>query len=171
MSDFPDEELPKRLDAAEAELATAEHRWYARATLLAALATGVTLLLPWTLSRRLGLSVWQLGLETQPTLALTWLAGLATSAIPLILKPSYKTQATTAITAIIAVIYLAAAWQATTLESQSDTWPGPGPAFATITSLTWLLTTATQLLAHRNHSPTPTPITLTQTITHLRTTR
>ena len=172
MSDFPDEELPKRLDAAEAELTTAERRWYARATLLAALATGVTLLLPWTFSRRLGLSVWQLGIETQPSLALTWLAGLVTSAIPLILKPSYKTQAATAVTAVIAVISLAGAWQATTLESQSDSWPGPGPAFATISALTWLLTTAAQLLAHHNHPPAaPTATALTQTITHLRTTR
>ena len=85
MSEFPDEEIPRRLDAVEAALATGEHRWYARATLLAALATGVTLLLPWTFSRRLGLSVWQLGIEVQPTLALTWLAGLLTSVVALVL--------------------------------------------------------------------------------------
>lgn len=57
----PDEELTRRLDLAEQNLATRQHRWFARATLLAALATGITLLLPWTFSRRLGESVWQLG--------------------------------------------------------------------------------------------------------------
>ena len=171
MSDFPDEVLPERLDAADAELATAEHRWFARATLLAALAAGITLLLPWTFSRRLGLSVWQLGVETEPTLALTWLAGLVTSLIPLLLKPGYKTQAATAITAVVAVIYLAGAWQAVTVESQSDTWPGPGPAFAIITAITWLLTTAAGLITHHTHSRTPTPTDLAQTIVRLRTTR
>ena len=97
MSAFPDEEVPRRLDAAETELATGEHRWFARTTLLAALATGVTLLLPWSFSRRLGLSVWQLGFETQPTLALTWLAGLITSVVALALKPGHKAQAAAAV--------------------------------------------------------------------------
>ena len=64
----PEEELARRLEVAERELGVRQHRWFARATLLAALATGITLLLPWTFSRRLGQSVWQLGIETQPSL-------------------------------------------------------------------------------------------------------
>src|SRR5690242_16114695 len=106
MSALPDEELPHRLAAAEHALAVHEHRWFARAGLLAALATGLTLLLPWTYSRRLGLSVWQLGIETQPQLALTWLVGLATTATLLILKPGHKAQATAGITAVITLLLL-----------------------------------------------------------------
>ena len=76
---------PTRADAGRGRPGHQQHRWFARATLLAALATGITLLLPWTFSRRLGLSVWQLGMEVQPTLALTWLAGLITSIVALAL--------------------------------------------------------------------------------------
>ncbi len=171
MSAFPDEEVPRRLDAAETELATGEHRWFARATLLAALATGVTLLLPWSFSRRLGLSVWQLGFETQPTLALTWLAGLITSVVALALKPGHKAQAAAAVTGIIAVVYLAGAWQASRLEAVADTWPGPGPAFAITTSLIWLLTTAAQLVANHKSPATHDPASLSRAVTDLRRTR
>jgi hypothetical protein len=171
MSEFPDEEVPRRLDAVEAALATGEHRWYARATLLAALATGVTLLLPWTFSRRLGLSVWQLGIEVQPTLALTWLAGLLTSVVALVLKPGHKARAAAAITGIIAVAYLAGAWQASRLEAVADTWPGPGPAFAITTSLSWLLTAAAQLVARHDSPATHDPAALARAVSELRRTR
>jgi hypothetical protein len=171
MTDFPDEELPRRLDAAEAELDRSEHRWFARVTLLAGLATGVTLLLPWTYSRRYGLSIWQLGLETQPTVALTCVAGLITSAVALILKPGLRAQAATGVTAVIAIVCLAAAWQATTLDTLTDTWPGPGPSFALTTSILWLLAAATQLLAQHNNPPSPDETDIAQAITHLRQTR
>ncbi|MFI5730159.1 hypothetical protein ACIA49_08580 [Kribbella sp. NPDC051587] len=167
MSALPDEELPARLAKAEQALAVAEHRWLARAGLLAALATGLTLLLPWTYSRRLGLSVWQLGIETQPQLALTWLVGLATTVAVLVLKPGHKAQAVAGVTAVITLLFLAGAYQAGQLEALGDTWPGPGPAIALATATCWLLTTAAHLLAHRNNHP-PDPDIITQTIAHLR---
>jgi hypothetical protein len=157
MTAHPDEELPVRLAAAEHMLAVNEHRWFARAGLLAALATGVTLLLPWTYSRRLGQSVWQLGLETQPQLAITWLVGLATTATLLFLKPGPKAQAVAGITAVIAVLFLTGAYQAGQLEALGDTWPGPGPAVALATTACWLLTTAAHLVAHNNNPPPPGP--------------
>jgi hypothetical protein len=167
----PDEELPRKLDAIEQELATNQHRWFARATLLAALATGITLLLPWTFSRRLGLSVWQLGIEDQPSLALTWLAGMITSIVALALRPGPKAQAAAAITGVIAVIFTAGAWQANSLSALSDTWSGPGPAFAIVTSLTWLLTATAHLLTTQTHPTAPTPEALQTTTTHLRQSR
>ncbi|MEI8407550.1 MULTISPECIES: hypothetical protein [unclassified Kribbella] len=171
MTDFPDEELPRRLDAAETELARSEHRWFARATLLAALATGVTLLLPWTYTRRYGLSVWQLGLEIEPALALTCLAGLITSTLALILKPGTRAQAAAGITAIISIVCLATAWQATNLDSLTDTWPGPGPAFTIATSFLWLLATTAQLVAQSHHRAGPDQPEIARAITRLRRTR
>jgi hypothetical protein len=171
MTDFPDEELPRRLDAAEAELARSEHRWFARVTLLTALATCVTLVLPWTYSRRYGLSIWQLGFETQPALAFTCLAGLITSAVAVILKPGLRASAVTGITAVIAIVCLATAWQATSLDTLTDTWPGPGPAFTLATSLLWLLAATAQLVAQHNKSSAPDPADISQAIDHLRRTR
>jgi len=169
MTELPDEELPDRLDAAEAELATAEHRWFGRATLLAALATGVTLLLPWAYSRRLGLSVWQLGIETQPTLAFTWLAGLVTTVVGLLLKPGHKSQAAAAVTAVITLLFLTATWRVNNPAAPTDTWPAPGPALAIATSLIWLITTLPHLFNVRAQPPTPS--TVHETITRLRRTR
>lgn len=172
MTDFPDEELPRRLDAAEAELARSEHRWFARATLLAALATGFTLLLPWTYTRRYGLSVWQLGLETQPTLAFSCLAGILTSIVALALKPGAGAQAAAGVTAIIAIVCLAVAWQATTVDTLTDSWAGPGPAFAVATSVLWLLATTAQLVAqHNNQTPGDDPADLSRAVARLRRTR
>ena len=85
--DLPDEALPHLVDQAERRLSIGQHRWFALATLLATLPAGVALLLPWTFSRRLGQSVWQLGIETQPTLALAWLAGLLAAVLALALRP------------------------------------------------------------------------------------
>ncbi len=155
MSEFPDEELPIRLAAAERQLAITEHRWFARTGLLAALATGLTLLLPWTYSRRLGLSVWQLGIETQPQLAVTWLVGLAATLALLILKPGHRAQAAAGTVAVITLLLLAGAYQAGQLEALGDTWAGPGPAIAVVTSTCWLLTSAAHLLSHRPHHPDP----------------
>ncbi len=172
MTDFPDEELPRRLDDAEAELARSEHRWFARATLLAALATGVTLLLPWTYTRRYGLSVWQLGLEIQPTLALACLAGVISSKVALALKPGAGAQAATGVTAIIATACLAVAWQATTVDTLTDTWPGPGPAFTIATSILWLLATAVQLVAQNNNqAASDDPADISRAVAQLRRTR
>ena len=169
MSDLlPDEELPRRLDAAELDLATSQHRWFAIATLLAALASGITLLLPWTFSRRLGLSVWELGIEAQPSLVFLWLAGLITSSLALILRVGPKAQAVTSITAVVALIYSAGGWQANTQESLSDTWPGPGPAFAIVLGLSWLLAATAQLIADRPQPSSPTPEALQSAIARLR---
>jgi Co/Zn/Cd efflux system component len=156
---------------AEQTLATRHHRWFARATVLAALASGVTLLLPWTFSRRLGESVWQLGLETQPSLLLTWLAGLITSIVALTLRPGPVAQTCTAITGVIALIYIAGGWQANTLDALSDSWPGPGPAFAIVTGLCWLLCVSAQLVADRPHPSNPTDEALRTATTRLRHTR
>jgi hypothetical protein len=172
MTDFPDEELPRRLDAAEAELARSEHRWFARATLLAALATGVAVLLPWTYTRRYGLSVWQLGPETQPTLAFTCLAGIITSAVALALKPGARAQVATGVTAVIAIVCLAIAWQATTVDALADTWPGPGPAFTIAASVLWLLAASIQLVAQNNNQVAPDdPADISRAVTRLRRTR
>jgi hypothetical protein len=156
---------------AEQTLATRHHRWFARATVLAALASGVTLLLPWTFSRRLGESVWQLGLETQPSLLLTWLAGLITSIVALTLRPGPVAQTCTAITGVIALIYIAGGWQANTLDALSDSWPGPGPAFAIVAGLCWLLCVSAQLVADRPHPSHPTDEALRTATTRLRHTR
>jgi hypothetical protein len=165
----PDEELPLKLDAIERSLATNQHRWTGRATLLAALATGITLLLPWAFSRRLGLSVWQLGFETQPALALTWSAGLVTSVAGLALGPGLRAQAAAGVTGVIATLYVAIAWQADTIASLSNTWPGPGPAVAIVTGLAWVLAAATQLLATARASATPpTPVDLSAAVARLR---
>ncbi|WP_157979874.1 hypothetical protein [Kribbella monticola] len=128
----------------------------------------MTLLLPWTYSRRLGESVWQLGFEVQPSLLLAWLAGLIASAIALSLRPGPAAQAATAITGVIALIFVAGSWQATTLDALSDVWPGPGPAVAIATGLTWILSVSAQLIADRPHPTTPTTESLQTTITHLR---
>jgi MFS superfamily sulfate permease-like transporter len=138
---------------------------------LAALATGMTLLLPWTFSRRLGQSVWQLGIETQPSLLLTWLAGLITSILALLLRPGQAAQACTAITGVIALVFIAGSWQANALDALSDAWPGPGPAFAVVTGLSWLLCLSAQLIADRPHPTTPAPEALQTAITRLRRTR
>ena len=167
----PDEELTRRLDQAEQTLATKQHRWFARATLLAALATGITLLLPWTFSRRLGESVWQLGFETQPSLLLTWLAGLITSIVALAVRPGHVAQACTAIAGVIALVYVAGGWQANALDALSDSWPGPGPAFAIVTGLSWLLCVSAQLVADRPHPSHPTEDSLQTATTRLRRTR
>jgi hypothetical protein len=124
--------------------------------LLAAIATGLTLLLPWSFSRRLGLSVWQLGIETQPTLTLTWAAGLLATILTLALPAGPKSQATTAVTGVITLIYLATCWQARDLSPLTDTWPGPGPTLALTTAIIWLLTAAAHLLATHLHHPPPT---------------
>jgi hypothetical protein len=171
MTDFPDEELPRRLDAAEADLARSEHRWFARAILLAALATGFTLLLPWTYTRRYGLSVWQLGLETQPTLAFTCLAGVITSIVALTLKPGVGAQAAAGVTAIIAIACLATGWQTASLEPLTDTWSGPGPAITVATALVWLLATTAQLVAQHNNQAGPDEADISRAITRLRRTR
>ncbi|QNE19289.1 hypothetical protein F1D05_16920 [Kribbella qitaiheensis] len=167
----PDEELARRLDLAEQALGTRQHRWFARATLLAALATGITLLLPWTFSRRLGESVWQLGVEVQPSLLLTWLAGLIASILALTLRPGHAAQACTAITGVIALIHVAGSWQATAQDSLSDTWPGPGPAFAIVAGLSWILCVSAQLIADHPHPSTPTDESLQTAISRLRHTR
>jgi hypothetical protein len=164
----PDEELPLKLAGLERELAVRQHRWFALAMLLAALATGVTLLLPWTYSRRLGLSVWQLGIETQPALALTWATGLIATVLTLALPAGLKSQAASAVTGVIAVIFVAGCWQARDLSPLSDTWPGPGPTFALIISLSWLLTTAAHLLATRTNATPPTDEALAAAQTRLR---
>ncbi|MFI5711349.1 hypothetical protein [Kribbella sp. NPDC051620] len=162
----PDEQLPPKLDALERELAVQQHRWFALAMLLAAIATGITLLLPWTFSRRLGLSVWQLGIETQPALALTWAAGLLATILTLALPPGPKSQATAAITAVITLLYLTGCWQARDLPL-ADTWPGPGPTLALTTAIIWLLTTSAHLLAPHLHSPPITTDALTTAHTRL----
>jgi len=188
MSDLlPDEEVPRRLDGAEYALACAQHRWFGRVTLLTSLAAGITLLLPWTFSRRLGLSVWQLGLETQPSVALTWLAGLVTSILALALPPRHRpastadeptgttaniySQAAAAFTAVIAVLFIGGAWQARDLGSLSDTWAGPGPALAAITGFTWILAAGAQLIASRSHHNRPTTEALQEAVTRLRNAR
>lgn len=183
MSDLlPDEELPRQLDVAEQALAISQHRWFGRVTLLTSLAAGLTLLLPWTFSRRLGLSVWQLGLETQPSVALTWLAGLVTSILALALPPrrrptkpafsaSIYSQTAAAATALIAMLFIAGAWQARDLGSFSDSWPGPGPALAAITGFTWLLAAAAQLVASRARQTRPTDEALQEAVTRLRNAR
>lgn len=165
----PDEELPRKLDAIEQTLATNQHKWFARATLLAVLATGITLLLPWTFSRRLGLSVWQLGIETQPSLAVTWLVGLLAAIAALVLNGS-KAQVASSVTGIIAILFIAGAWQANSLAALTDTWPGPGPAVATVTGIAWLLAATTHLLATTRSHPTtpPTPEALEAATAHLR---
>jgi hypothetical protein len=167
----PEEEVERRLELAERELGVRQHRWFARVTLLAALATGITLLLPWTFSRRLGESVWQLGFETQPSLLLTWLAGLITSIVALTVRPGHVAQACTAITGVIALIYVAGGWQANALDALSDSWPGPGPAFAIVTGLSWLLCVSAQLVADRPHPSHPTEESLQTATNRLRRTR
>ncbi|TDD30795.1 hypothetical protein E1218_00325 [Kribbella turkmenica] len=171
MTDFPDEVLPRRLDAAEAELARSEHRWFARITLLTALATGFTLLLPWTYTRRYGLSVWQLGVETHPALAFTWLAGIVTTVATLALEPVARARVTAGVTAVIAGSCLAVAWQATNLDPVEDTWPGPGPSFAIATSVLWLLAAVAQLVAQNNNPAAPDEAAVVRAIARLRRTR
>lgn len=171
MTDFPDEALPRRLDAAEAALARSEHRWFARATLLAALATGLTLLLPWTYSRRYGLSVWQLGIETQPALAFTCLGGIVTTVVALLLKPGGGAQAAAGVTAIIAIACLAIAWQATNVATLTDTWTGPGPSFTIATAVLWLLAAVVQLVAQHNNPAGPDQADIARVVARLRRTR
>lgn len=164
----PDEQLPLKLDALERELGVRQHRWFALAMVLAAGATGVTLLLPWTYSRRLGLSVWQLGIETQPALALTWAAGLIATIATLALPVGPKSQAAAAITGVIAIVYLAGCWEARDLAPLTDIWPGPGPTLALTTALIWLLTTSAHLLATRLHHSLPSDEALSTAQSRLR---
>jgi hypothetical protein len=168
---LPDELLPRQLDAAEEELASELHRWFARATLLAGLAAGITLLLPWSFSRRLGLSVWQLGIEEHPALGLTWLAGLIASVVALVVRSGQYPRIATAITGIVAVVYAGGSWQASALNSATDSWPGPGPAFAVVSGLIWLLCATAQLLADRLRTSAPTDQQLQDATDRLRRTR
>ncbi|MEV8374159.1 hypothetical protein AB0P21_15565 [Kribbella sp. NPDC056861] len=167
----PDEELPLKLAGLERELAVRQHRWFALAMLLTAIGTGVTLLLPWTYSRRLGLSVWQLGIETQPALALTWAAGLIATGLALALPVGLTSQAASGVSGVITVVFVAGCWQTRDLSPLSDTWPGPGPTFAMIIGLSWLLATAAHLLATRTHAVPPTPEALEAAQTRLRRSR
>lgn len=165
----PDEELPRKLDAIEESLNANQHRWFGRATLLAVLASGVALLLPWTFSRRLGLSVWQLGFESQTALAFAWIAGLLVTICAVALRPGPKAHAAAAVSAVIALLYTAGAWQAKTLSTLTDTWPGPGPAVAIVTGLVWLAAAAAHLVATTHAQPTPpSPEDLTTATTRLR---
>jgi hypothetical protein len=168
---LPNEELPRLLDAAEEELASVLRRWFARVTLLAGLAAGITLLLPWTFSRRLGLSVWQLGIEDHPVLGLTWLAGLVASVVALVVRSGQYPKIATTITGIVAVVYAAGSWQANALDSATDSWPGPGPAFAVVSGVIWLLCAAAQLIADRSRASTPSDQQLQDAIDRLRRTR
>ena len=168
MSHHPDEDLARDLDTAERELVTDQHKWFAWATVLAATTTGITLLLPWTLSRRLGQSVWQLGIDTEPALALTWIAGLLASGAALVLRPGAKAQAATAITGIIVMICAAGAWQANTLDTATDSRPGPGPSFALVAGICWLLCATAQLIADRPHHTPPNDAAIARAETRLR---
>jgi hypothetical protein len=168
---LPDEQLPRQLDAAEEELARGLQRWFARATLLAGLAAGITLLLPWTFSRRLGLSVWQLGIEDHPLLGLTWLVGLVASVVALIVRSGRYPQIATTITGIMALVYAGGSWQANALDSSTDSWTGPGPAFAVVSGVIWLLCAAAQLIADGSRPSAPTDEQLQDAIDRLRRTR
>ncbi|MDX6292060.1 MAG: hypothetical protein QOH50_1135 [Kribbellaceae bacterium] len=168
---LPDEELPRQLDAAEEELASGLQRWFARATLLAGLVAGITLLLPWTFSRRLGLSVWQLGIENHPVLGLTWLVGLVASVVALVVRSALYPQIATTITGFVAVVYAAGSWQANAVDSSTDSWPGPGPAFAVVSGVIWLLCAAAQLIADQSRTSAPTDQQLQDAIDRLRRTR
>ncbi|WP_143466118.1 hypothetical protein [Kribbella sp. ALI-6-A] len=165
MAELPDELLPRRLEQEERRQAVAQHRWFGRATLLAVLAAGVALLLPWVFSRRLGQSVWQLGVETQPKLALTWLAGLVVSALALLLRPG---QLAPALSGVVAMVYAAGGWQATTPSPISGTWPGPGPSTAVVTGLIWLLCAAAQLVANHADPAEPDAESLADAVRRLR---
>jgi hypothetical protein len=168
MSHHPDEDLARDLDTAERELVTDQHKWFAWATVLAALATGITLLLPWTLSRRLGQSVWQLGIDTAPALALTWIVGLLGSIAALVFRPGAKAQAATAVTGIIAMICAAGAWQANTLDPATDGRPGPGPSFTLVAGICWLLCATAQLIADRPRHTPPDDDAIARAVTRLR---
>jgi hypothetical protein len=168
---LPDEELPRLLDAAEEELASGLRRWFARVTLLAGLVAGITLLLPWTFSRRLGLSVWQLGIEDHPVLGLTWLVGLVASVVALVVRSGLYSQLATTITGMVAVVYAGGSWQANALDSSTDSWPGPGPAFAVVSGVIWLLCAVAQLIADRSRTSAPTDQQLQDAIDRLRRTR
>jgi hypothetical protein len=166
--DLPDETLPHLVEQAERRLSLGQHRWFALATLLATLPAGVALLLPWAFSRRLGQSVWQLGIETQPTLALAWLAGLLAAVLALVLRPGQLAQAAAAVSGVVALIYAAGGWQANTARALSDTWPGPGPAVALVTGLIWLLCAGAQLIADRPHPVEPDAEELAGAVRRLR---
>ncbi|GAB3816809.1 hypothetical protein [Kribbella italica] len=168
MPELPDEVLPDKLAAAEKRLGVVQHRWFAVATLLATLPAGVALLLPWAFSRRLGQSVWQLGIETQPTLALAWLAGLLAAVLALALRPGQLAQAATAVSGVVALIYAAGGWQANTASALSDTWPGPGPAVALVTGLIWVLCASAQLIADHPHPVEPDAEALATAVRRLR---
>ncbi|ADB35429.1 hypothetical protein Kfla_6432 [Kribbella flavida DSM 17836] len=166
--ELPDEELPRRLDQLERRLTVERHRWFARATLLAALPAGLALLLPWIFSRRLGQTVWQLGLEAQPALLLTWLAGLAAAVVALWVRPGRVAQAAAVLTGVIALLYVAGGWQANTASALSDTWPGPGPAIAVVTGVIWLLCATAHLIADRQRPSAPDDEALAQAVLRLR---
>jgi hypothetical protein len=112
----------------------------------------------------LGQSVWQLGIETQPKLALTWLAGLAVSALAL-LRPG---QLVPALSGVVALVYAAGGWQATIPSPISGTWPGPGPSIAVVTGLTWLLCAAAQLVANHADPAEPDAESLAHAVRRLR---
>ncbi|WP_432942757.1 hypothetical protein ACQPXM_37625 [Kribbella sp. CA-253562] len=168
MAELPDELLPRRLEQEERRQAVAQHRWFGRATLLAVLAAGVALLLPWVFSRRLGQSVWQLGIETQPTLAFTWLAGLGATVLALALRPGQLAQVATAVSGLIALVYAAGGWQANTISPVGGAWPGPGPEVAVVTGVIWLLCAGAQLVADHPDPVEPDEESLAHAVQRLR---
>ncbi|MGC4937591.1 hypothetical protein [Kribbella sp. DT2] len=166
--DLPDEVLPEKLAQEEKRLGVVQHRWFALATLLATLPAGIALLLPWAFSRRLGESVWQLGIETQPALALAWLGGLLAAVLALALRGGQLAQLATGVSGVVALIYAAGGWQANTASALSDTWPGPGPAVALVTGLIWLLCASAQFIADRPHTAEPNAEELADAVRRLR---
>ncbi|TWD79826.1 hypothetical protein FB561_0892 [Kribbella amoyensis] len=171
MTELPDEVLPEKLDAAERLLARAEHRWFALAVVLAALASGAALLLPWAFSRRLGQSVWQLGVEVSPELSLAWVAGLVTAVIALWVRPGIWARTAASISGVVALVYAAGGWQARDLGPSSDSWAGPGPAIAVVAGVCWILAATALLVADRPRSRADDPDALTDAVTRLRANR
>jgi hypothetical protein len=168
MAELPDEILPRRLEQEQRRQTVAQHRWFGRATLLAVLAAGVALLLPWVFSRRLGQSVWQLGIETQPTLAFTWLAGLVVTVLARVLRPGQLAQVAAGVSGVIALIYAAGGWQANAASPVSGVWPGPGPAVALVTGVIWLLCAGAQLVADQPDPLEPDEASLDHAVRRLR---
>jgi hypothetical protein len=171
MTELPDEVLPHKLEASERSLARQEHRWFAGAVVLSALASGCVLLLPWTFSRRLGQSVWQLGVEVQPALTAAWIAGLLAAVGALWPRPGLWARGATVVSGLVAMVYAAGGWQASVTDPSSDTWAGPGAAFAVVTGSCWFLAATAHLLAGRARNGPPDPAALADAVTRLRANR
>lgn len=140
MSAAPDESLTDALDAAERELDADRIRWTGTAGLLAAVAVGMSFLLPWRISNPGTAMLSRAGYADHRTLLIWWGLGLAATIAGLCLRGRPRMLASVVVAVAGAVLWylairVAGAEVGTdggSLFSRRELTTGPGPALAAV---------------------------------------